>query len=221
MLSELTGEISDYVVRHTSVPDSVFNDIAADAQSTGSQGMMSGPTVGYLLNTFVAISGAKRVLEIGTFVGYSALMMAGALPEDGEVITLDVSEEFTEIARKHWARHPDGNKIRLILGSATDTLDTLEPGFDVVFIDADKDNYPVYYEKSLRLLSPRGVIVIDNVFQGGRVLHEADADDPRAVSTNAVRSLNELVRNDDRVYCVMLTVRDGLYVIRKRDAHLG
>ncbi len=214
-------EISDYAVAHTTKPDSIFDDIAKDAQTTPSAGMMSGRTVGYFLNTLVAITGASRVLEIGTFVGYSALMMATALPEDGELITLDVSEEFTDIARKHWARHPDGSKIKLILGPATETLDTLEPHFDVVFIDADKDNYPAYYQKSLDLLSPKGIIVVDNVFQGGRVLQSDIPDDQRSASTRAVQQLNETVQNDDRVNNVMITERDGLLLIRRRDAHLA
>ena len=214
------AEIADYTEAHTTKPDAVFDDIAIDVQSTGSAGMMSGRTVGYFLNTIVAVSGAKRVLEIGTFVGYSALMMATALPEDGELITLDVSEEFTSIARKHWARHPDGKKINLIIGPATATLDTLEPSFDVVFIDADKANYPIYYEMSLNLLSPKGVIVIDNVFQGGRVMEPVTDDDRRSASTRAVRSMNDVIQNDDRVNNVMLTIRDGITLVRKRDAHL-
>ena len=218
MSSNPTPSVGDYAVAHTTQPDSVFDDIARDAQSTGSAGMMSGRTVGYLLNTLVAITGAKRVLEVGTFVGYSALMMATALPEDGEVITLDVSEEFTSIARKHWANHPVGHKIKLILGPATETLDTLEPTFDVVFIDADKDNYPIYYEKAIDLLSPRGIIVVDNVFQGGRVLQNDVPDDRRSASTRAVQQLNETVQNEDRVNNVMITERDGLLLIRRRDA---
>ena len=214
--------IDEYALSHTTVPDSVFDDIATDVESTGAAGMMSGRTVGYFLNTLITISNAKRVLEVGTFVGYSALMMASALPEDGELITCDVSEEFTAIARKHWARHPAGKKIDLRLAPATETLETLSPPFDLVFIDADKVNYSVYYEKALELLAPRGVIVIDNVLWGGSVLGPDNPDDePEAGSTKAIKTLNELVQNDDRVVNVMLTVRDGMMLIRKRDAHLG
>ena len=110
--------IDEYATAHTTVPDSVFDDIAVDVQSTGAAGMMSGRTVGYFLNTLVTITNAKRVLEVGTFVGYSALMMASALPDDGELITCDVSEEFTSIARKHWARHPAGRKDRSSVGAS-------------------------------------------------------------------------------------------------------
>ena len=214
--------IDEYALAHTTVPDSVFDDIATDVKSTGAAGMMSGRAVGYFLNTLITISDAKRVLEVGTFVGYSALMMASALAEDGELITCDVSEEFTAIARKHWARHPAGKKIDLRLAPATETLETLSPPFDLVFIDADKVNYSVYYEKALELLAPRGVIVIDNVLWGGSVLGPDNPDDePEAGSTKAIKTLNELVQNDDRVVNVMLTVRDGMMLIRKRDAHLG
>ena len=214
--------IDEYALAHTTVPDSVFDDIATDVKSTGAAGMMSGRAVGYFLNTLITISDAKRVLEVGTFVGYSALMMATALPEDGELITCDVSEEFTAIARKHWARHPAGKKIDLRLAPATETLETLSPPFDLVFIDADKVNYSVYYEKALELLAPRGVIVIDNVLWGGSVLGPDNPDDePEAGSTKAIKTLNELVQNDDRVVNVMLTVRDGMMLIRKRDAHLS
>ena len=214
--------IDEYAMSHTTMPDRVFDDIATDVQSTGAAGMMSGRTVGYFLNTLVTISNAKRVLEVGTFVGYSALMMASALPEDGELITCDVSEEFTAIARKHWARHPAGAKIDLRLAPAIETLDTLVPPFDLVFIDADKENYPNYYEKALGLLAPRGLIVVDNVLWGGRVLGPDNPDgDLERNATKSIKTLNEIVQNDERVINVMLTVRDGMMLIRKKDAHLS
>ena len=219
---EFADGIEDYVLVHTTSPGGVFDDIAKDVLSTGAAGMMSGPTVGYFLNTLVTVTGAKRVLEVGTFVGYSALMMASALPDDGELITCDVSEEFTQIARRHWARHPAGSKIDLRLGPAVDTLDALEPPFDVVFIDADKVNYPNYYEKSLSLLSQRGLIVVDNVLWGGRVVGSSNPDDePEQGATKSIKTLNDLVQSDDRVINVMLTVRDGMMLIRKADAHLS
>ena len=218
---DLPKGIDEYATLHTTAPHSVFDDIATDVQSTGAAGMMSGRTVGYFLNTLVTITNAKRVLEVGTFVGYSALMMASALPEDGELITCDVNKDFTDIARKHWARHPDGKKIDLRLAPATETLDNLTPPFDLVFIDADKENYPTYYEKTLALLAPRGLIVIDNVLWGGRVLGPDNPDDdPEQNATRSIKTLNELVQNDERVVNVMLTVRDGMMLIRKSNAHL-
>lgn len=220
MLEILPAGVEDYAVAHTTAPHPVFDDIAREARAhTASSGMMSGPTVGYFLNNLAAVIGARRILEVGTFVGYSSLMMAAALPDDGELITCDVSEEFTAIARRHWARHPAGAKIDLRLGPAADTIRTLEPEFDLVFIDADKANYPTYYELALARLSRRGVIVCDNVLWGGRVLGaEPPADEPEAGATAAIRTLNDRVQADDRVVNVMLTVRDGLMMIRRADA---
>ena len=220
MLTILPDGVDDYTVAHTTRPHPVFEDIARDCrEQTTASGMMSGPTVGYFLNNLIAIIGAKRVLEVGTFVGYSSLMMACALPDDGEVITCDVSEEFTAIARKHWARHPAGGKIDLRLGPAVETIKSLEPEFDLVFIDADKGNYPKYYELALGLLSKRGVIICDNVLWGGRVLgDDVPAEEPESGATVSIRSLNDLVQSDDRVVNVMLTVRDGLMMIRRADA---
>ena len=220
MLTILPEGVDEYAIAHTTDPHPVFADIAQDArEKTDASGMMSGPTVGYFLNNLVAITGARRVLEVGTFVGYSALMMADALPDDGELTTCDVSEEFTAIARKHWARHPAGNKIDLRLGPAVDTIKSLEPEFDLVFIDADKANYPNYYELALSKLSKRGVIVCDNVLWGGRVIGDAQPEEePEAGATASIRTLNEIVQADDRVVNVMLTVRDGLMMIRRADA---
>lgn len=220
MLTILPEGADDYAVAHTTVPHPVFADIAKDArEKTGASGMMSGPTVGYFLNNLVAVTGARRVLEVGTFVGYSALMMADALPDDGELITCDVSEEFTAIARRHWARHPAGSKIDLRLGPAVDTIKSLEPEFDLVFIDADKANYPNYYELALSKLSQRGVIVCDNVLWGGRVLGDGTPEEePEQGATVSIRTLNDIVQADQRVVNVMLTVRDGLMMIRRADA---
>ena len=220
MLTILPEGVDAYAIAHTTHPHPVFEDIAREArEKTGASGMMSGPTVGFFLNNLIAITGAKRVLEVGTFVGYSALMMASALPEDGELITCDVSEEFTEIARRNWANHPDGSKIELKLGPAVETIESLKPEFDLVFIDADKANYPNYYELALGLLSKRGVIICDNVLWGGRVIgDETPTEEPEAGATVSIRTLNDIVQSDQRVVNVMLTVRDGLMMIRRADA---
>ena len=220
MLTILPEGAESYAVEHTTRPHPVFDDIAREArEKTSASGMMSGPTVGYFLNSLVAVTGARRVLEVGTFVGYSALMMATALPEDGELITCDVSEEFTSIARRNWTKHPDGKKIDLRLGPAVETLKSLEPEFDLVFIDADKANYPSYYELALGMLSKRGVIICDNVLWGGRVIgDELPDEEPEAGATASIRTLNDIVQSDDRVVNVMLTVRDGLMMIRRADA---
>ncbi len=207
----VSDELEQYAVNHTTDPGPVFNELAEEVRrDVPSAGMMSGRTVGYLLNTLVFATGAKRVLEVGTFVGYSALMMSSALPEDGELVTCDVDPEATAIAQRYWARSPHSSKIRLALGPALETMATLEPGIDLVFIDADKENYSNYYERAMELIAPAGLIVIDNVLWGGRVL------DPRDESDRAIAALNDRVQADERVNNVMLTVRDGVMLIRKR-----
>ena len=164
--------------------------------------MLSDRLIGTLLQALIRVSGAKRVLEIGTFTGFSALMMAHALPEDGELITCDIDPR--PLAREFFAKTPHGKKIDLRVGPALDTIDTLQGPFDLVFIDADKTNYLNYYVKCIDLLSPRGVIAVDNTLWGGKVL------DPKDESDKAIAALNAYVTNDPRVNNVLLTLRDGL-----------
>ena len=211
MLTLVPEEIEQYALDHTTNPGAPFTALAEEVRrDVPAAGMMSGPTVGYLLNSLVFATGAKRVLEVGTFVGYSTLMMASALPDDGEVVTCDVDEEFTSIARKYWAQSPHGKKIRLELAPALETMAKLEPGIDLVFIDADKENYPHYYERAVELISPRGLILIDNVLWGGNIL------DPQEEGGKAIAALNDRVQADERVNNVLLTVRDGVMMVRKK-----
>ena len=211
MLTLVPEEIEQYALEHTTDPGVPFNELADEVKrEVPAAGMMSGPTVGYLLNSLVFATGAKRVLEVGTFVGYSSLMMASALPDDGELITCDVDPEFTAIARRYWDKSPHGMKIRLELGPALETMAGLEPGFDLVFIDADKENYPHYYERAMELISDRGLIAVDNVLWGGRIL-APDTEDGKAIA-----ALNDRIQADERVNNVLLTVRDGVMLIRKK-----
>ena len=171
--------------------------------------MISGPTVGNFLSMLVYLTNAKRVLEIGTFVGYSTLMMAKSLPFDGEIITCDIDENSTAVAKKYWDKDLSGKLIKLKLGKALETMEKLEPGFDLIFIDADKKNYPQYYEKSLSLLSEKGIIIIDNVLWSGKVINPTDED------SKIIDDLNKKINSDIRVNNVLLTIRDGLMLIRK------
>ena len=173
-------------------------------------GMLSGQLEGTLLQTLVAISGARRVLEIGMFAGFSAQMMAAALPEDGRLITCDIDPRAISLAKKYFARSPHGHKIEVREGPALETIKMLEGAFDLVFIDADKGNYTNYYEAVLPLLAPGGLIAVDNVLWSGRVL------DPQADDDRAIVAFNEHVRADDRVIAVMVPIRDGLTLIRKK-----
>lgn len=205
--------IEDFADDHSTHPTPLFRDLAETTRrETSTAGMMSGATVGNLLHLLIAAMGARRVLEVGTFTGYSALMMASALPDDGKLITCDIDEKNTSIARRFWAQSPHGKKIELRLGAAVETLKQLDGPFDFIFIDADKDNYPAYYEAALPLLAARGLIVIDNTLWSGRVVPEAG--EPEDDTTATMRELNDRIVADDRVVCVQLPVRDGITLVR-------
>ena len=204
--------IEQYAVDHSSRLPPLLGELAAvTREKTTAPQMMVGPIEGNLLRLLVAISGAKRVLEVGTFTGFSALCMASALPEDGELITCEVSEAHAAIARQFFERSPDGRKIKLRMGPAIETMrHQPELSFDLVFVDADKTAYPDYYEEALRLLRHGGLLVGDNTLWSGRVLQPEDE------SARAIVAFNERAKRDERVDHVLLTVRDGVHVIRKR-----
>ncbi|KCZ70285.1 putative O-methyltransferase [Candidatus Methanoperedens nitroreducens] len=166
--------------------------------------MQVGHLEGAFLRMLVRLQGAKRILEIGTFTGYSSLVMAEALPEDGELITCDIDPEVTQIAQRYWSQSPHGKKIELRLGHALDTLKTIEGPFDMVFIDADKVNYINYWELCVPRMRSGGLLVADNVLWGGSVL------DPRDETDRAIVEFNEHVYSDKRVETVMLPIRDGI-----------
>lgn len=209
----LPRRLDEYVGRHATPEDPVLSALAEETRaSTDQPQMMVGNTEGILLRAFVRAIGARRVLEVGTFTGYSALSMAMGLPEDGRVVTCDTSEAYTAIARRFWERSPHGEKITLHLGPALETLSSLAGPFDLAFIDADKTNYVRYWEAILPLLRPRGLVVADNVLWSGRVIEPAPGHDE---DTAALAAFNEHVRRDDRVEHVMLGVRDGVTIAVK------
>lgn len=172
--------------------------------------MQVGRIEGRFLKMLVRLGGARRILEIGMFTGYSALMMAEGLPDDGHLITCDVDPKAEAIARRYFAESPDGHKIEIRMGPALETIKTLEGPLDMVFIDADKTNYSNYYEACLPLLKPGGLIVADNVLWSGRVL------DPKSDDDHAIVEFDRLVQSDPRVENVCLTVRDGMMLAWKR-----
>jgi len=173
--------------------------------------MLSGPVVGRLLEFLVFALGARSVLEIGTFSGYSALCMAEGLPPDGHIVTLERDEAHAEFARRAIAVSPHAKRIEIVLGPALASLEELPGPFDFVFIDADKVGYPDYYEAVLPKLAPHGLIAVDNTLRSGSVLDETD----RSPAAEATRAFNERVRTDPRVRCVILSVRDGVTLIRR------
>jgi caffeoyl-CoA O-methyltransferase len=210
-LTLVPEEIEQYAGNHTTpLPPLVQELIATTQREMGELSrMLSGELEGALLHTLVAATGARRVLEIGMFTGFSALMMASALPEDGELITCDINPKTIAIGRSFFERSPHGRKIEIREGSALDAIKTLSGVFDFIFIDADKGNYIEYYEATLPMLAPNGLIAVDNVLWSGRVL------DPKEKDDHAIVAFNDHVQNDARVTNVVLTVRDGLTLIRR------
>jgi caffeoyl-CoA O-methyltransferase len=173
--------------------------------------MLVGPLEGAFLKMMTRLAGAKQVLEIGTFTGYSALCFAEALPGDGSVITCEVDEKSAAVARRYAAQTPVGSKIHIRMGPALETMRILTGPFDLIFIDADKANYLNYYRRSLDLLAPNGVILIDNVLWSGEVLKQPPPDE----STAAIQELNRTVAADPHVTAVLVTIRDGILVVRR------
>ena len=202
--------LEEYCVKHTTPLNPIFNELRkATYAETSAPQMQVGVLEGSLLKLLLSLIGAKRVLEIGTFTGFSALAMAEALPNDGKIITCDIDPKATEIAKKYWAESPHGGKIELRLGPALDTIAALKDSLDFVFIDADKNNYPNYWEACVPKVRTGGLIVVDNVLLSGRVLKPEDKRD------EAIVEVNRRAVNDARVSCLMLPVRDGVLIARK------
>jgi predicted O-methyltransferase YrrM len=199
--------IADYIERYSSPADPLLAELAEETRETlSSPGMLSGPIAGRLLELLVWFGQPKRVLEIGTYSGHSALAMAAALPDDGRIDTCELNAKHAEVAQRYFDRSPHGSRITLHLGPALETIDRLDGEFDFVFIDADKDGYIDYYEAALPRLSRHGLIAADNTLYSGRVL---DGDGP-------IVRFNEHVRADPRAVRVILSVRDGITLIRRR-----
>ena len=207
--------VEQYAAEHTTPEPPWFATLAEETRNaTRAPTMMVGTLEGRLLTALVAMLRPRSVLEIGTFTGYSALSMAEALPPDGRIVTCDISEEHLAIARRHIAASPYAGVIEIRSGPALETIATLPGPFDLVFIDADKTSYAAYFEATLAKLAPEGVILVDNVLWSGRVLDPAITEP----DTAAIKAFNDQVLADDRVEVVMLTVRDGVSLIRHRRA---
>jgi predicted O-methyltransferase YrrM len=177
--------------------------------------MQISPEQGHFLTFLIHLIGARRVLEVGTYTGYSSLCMALALPSDGRIVACDKSAEWTDVAKRYWSKAELANMIELRLGSAVDTLEALiKEGqeFDFVFVDANKEDYDAYYESSLRLVRPGGLIAIDNMLREGRVADPSVTQ----LSVSAVRDLNAKIAKDERGDRVLLTVGDGMMLVRRR-----
>ena len=206
-------EIEGYAEAHTTPPAELLAELAAETKSTlDSPQMLTGTIEGRLLEQLVHALQAKRVLELGTFSGYSSLSMAAGLPEGGHIDTCEVSEKHAEVARRYHSRSPYGDRITIHMGPALETIERLGGEWDFVFIDADKENYANYYEALLPRLAPTGLMAIDNTLWSGRVLDEGDDEE----TTRVIRELNDRIVADERTIAVQLTVRDGVTLIRRR-----
>jgi caffeoyl-CoA O-methyltransferase len=213
----LTPELSDYVRASSEPPDDVAADLLAETAELGERGEVPASfqiaqEQGAFMTLLTRALGVRRAIEIGTFTGFSALCVARGLPDEGRLICLDVSEEYTAVARRYWARDGVADRIDLRIGDAHETLRALpaEPAFDLAFIDADKAGYADYVEQLHPRMAANGVVLLDNTLRGGRVL-VPDSDDDRAVV-----ELNAALVRDPRWETVLLPLADGLTMLRKR-----
>ena len=205
-------EIEQYAEEHTTPPDDLLRRLADETRATlQSPQMLTGTIEGRLLEFLVFATRARRVLELGTYSGYSAISMARALPPDGHIDTCEVDEQHAAVARRYIEESGHGDRITIHIGPALETIARLEGEFDFVFIDADKVNYSAYYEALLPRLTSGGLMAIDNTLWSGKVL-EPD-DDP---GTRAIAELNDRIARDPAVVAVQLTVRDGVTLVRRR-----
>ncbi|MEH2036828.1 class I SAM-dependent methyltransferase [Nostoc sp.] len=213
----LDNQLYNYLLSVSLREPEILEKLRQETANHPRSGMQISPEQGQFMSLLVQLIGAKKTLEVGVFTGYSSLSVALVLPTDGKIIACDVSEEFTAIARRYWQEAGVADKIDLRLAPALETLDRLlatgqAETFDFAFIDADKENYDGYYERSLQLVRPGGLIAIDNVLWSGQVADEQNQDE----STQAIRALNEKLHHDERVTLSLVPIADGLTLAIKR-----
>ena len=212
MKALISAEIEAYAQAHSMAESEVCHALRSETHKlTDCPQMLVGPLEGAFLKMMTQLVQAKRVLEIGMFTGYSALCFAEVLPEDGTVTTCEIDEESAALARRFIARSPHGNKITIRMGPALETMRELHGPFDLIFIDADKQNYLNYYRRAKDLLARNGLILIDNVLWDGDVLLQPPPDE----RTASIQQLNRVVASDPDVSAVLVTIRDGVLVVRK------
>jgi len=211
------SRLCDYILETWLREPASLPALRAETAGIPGAGMQISPEQGQFLSLLVELTGARRAIEVGTFTGYSALSIARALPADGTLICCDVREDWTAVARRYWAEAGVADRIDLRLAPAAETLDTLiaegQAGtFDFAFIDADKTNYGLYYERGLELMRPGGLMAVDNVLWAGAVANDQDRSD----DTCAIRDLNKTMGRDERVSVALVPIGDGLTLARKR-----
>jgi caffeoyl-CoA O-methyltransferase len=212
--TEFNAVTDKYIDDHTDDVSPLLRELVEETEEvTGLSRWSIGKVEGKLLQLLVKISGARNAIEIGTFTGYSALIIAEALPEDGRLITCEANEKHAEIALRYFKKSPHGGKIRLELKPAMETLKGIaDSSVDFVFIDADKPSYGRYFDEAMRILQTGCLIFVDNVFWRNKIFKQPITNE----NARAIAAFNEKVKNDDRAEKVMLSVRDGVYLIRKK-----
>ena len=215
--TRISDELHDYLLQVSLREDPLLAELRAETGAMPHGGMQIAPDQGQLMALLVRLMGARRVLEVGTFTGYSALVVAQALPDAGRITACDVSERYTAVARRYWARAGVADKIELRLAPAVETLEALMADgragtYDFMFVDADKESYDRYYELGLGLLRDGGLMAIDNVLWDGAVIDPSRDD----ADTRAIRALNAKLHGDPRIDLSMLTIADGLTLALKR-----
>jgi caffeoyl-CoA O-methyltransferase len=213
---QLSAELHDYLIAHSSPVDGVLADLAAETERRfpDDAGLQIGPEQGTFMTLLTQVSGARRAIEVGTFTGYSSVCIARGLPADGQLICCDVSEEWTSLARAYWDKAGVAGRVELRLGPALDTLRALPPeaAFGLAFIDADKPGYVGYWDEIVPRITPGGIILVDNTFSHGRVIQESEQGE----AVRGIRDFNDHAVADGRVELVMLPVGDGLTLARKK-----
>ncbi len=213
--TRLTPELHDYIVEHGARQDELLARVERDTEALGDIAVMQiAPDQGALITLLARAVGARRAVEVGTFTGYSAICIARALPEDGLLVCCELDEERARTALGYLRDAGLEERVDMRVGPAIDTLRSLPPdeGIDFAFVDADKPGYPDYYEELLARLRPGGLLMLDNVLLGGRVLDPPEDDD----SARAMAALNDRISEDDRVDLAMAGVADGITLVRKR-----
>jgi caffeoyl-CoA O-methyltransferase len=210
----IDAKIEDYAGNHTSPESELLAKINRETHlEVLMPRMLSGHIQGRFLSLLSHLQGPKRILEIGTYTGYSALCMAEGMAEDGQLLTIDINEELADRVRGYFDESPWGEKMEMKVGDATEIIPATEGHFDMVFIDADKENYSTYFDLIVDRLNPGGIIIADNVLWSGKVLEEPKKDDEPTIGLIAY---NKKIKEDPRVENVLLPIRDGLLICRKK-----
>lgn len=212
----LDEKILNYSIEKSTRPGKVCDELERYTKENHPlHRMICGKLEASLISFIINLTGAKEVLELGTFTGYSALAMAESLPEDGRVTTIDKNKKISAISNEFWNKSEHGNKINQLFGDGLEVLAKLDTKFDLVFIDADKRNYQAYFDKCLELLNENGVIVVDNVLWSGRVVPGFSENDTEDKSTKYLADFNDYIASRDDLIKTLLPIRDGIYLIKR------